>query len=154
MKEVEIYTDGACKGNPGRGGYGAVLRYRKFRKELSGGCSPTTNNRMEIFAAVAALEYLTEPCSVTLFSDSGYLVNAVEKRWLSNWRRKRWIKSDGEPVLNRDLWERLQLQLERHRVRFRWVKGHAENPENNRCDELACAAARRPGNPPDPGFRR
>ncbi len=154
MKIVEIYTDGACKGNPGRGGYGAILKYRNFRKELNGGCSPTTNNRMEIFAAVAALEFLTEPCEVVLHSDSSYLVDAVEKHWLRNWQRNNWIKSDKQPVLNRDLWERLLKQLAVHRVRFRWVKGHASNPDNNRCDELACSAARRSGNPPDPGFRK
>ncbi len=152
MKEVEIYTDGACRGNPGRGGYGAVLKYRHYRKELSAGFSRTTNNRMEILGAIAALEALTEPCSVILYSDSSYLVNAVSKGWLRRWHRSNWIKADKEPVLNQDLWKKLLDLLATHKVRFEWVKGHASNPENNRCDELATTAADGANLQPDSGF--
>lgn len=152
MKAIEIYTDGACKGNPGPGGYGAVLKYRTHRRELSGGFSSTTNNRMEIFAAIAALEILTEPCEITLYSDSSYLVNAVAKRWLAGWKRAGWLRRDRRPVLNRDLWERLLAAMAPHRIRFVWVKGHADNTENARCDALATAAALRQPLPPDPGM--
>ena len=111
MKQIEIYTDGACRGNPGPGGYGAVLKYRRHRKEISGGFRETTNNRMEIFAAIAALEQLIEPCEITLYSDSRYLVDAVSKRWLANWKRRGWIKADRQPVLNVDLWRRLEAAI-------------------------------------------
>ncbi len=154
MKEVEIYTDGACKGNPGPGGYGAVLKYRHFRKEISGGFACTTNNRMEILGAIAALEALLEPCSIVLRSDSSYLVNAVSKGWLKKWQKSQWLKADREPVVNVDLWQRLLELTARHRVRFEWVKGHADNPENNRCDQLATAAAAAPDLPPDHGFTK
>lgn len=153
MKEVEIYTDGACRGNPGPGGYGAVLKYRQFRKEISGGFARTTNNRMEIYGAIVALEALNEPCKVVLRSDSSYLVNAVSKGWLRRWKRSNWVKADKEPVVNIDLWKRMLELLEQHRVQFEWVRGHADNPENNRCDQLAVAAATTRGLKPDPGFR-
>ena len=150
MKEIEIYTDGACRGNPGPGGYGAVLKYRRHRKEISGGFRETTNNRMEIFAAIAALDQLIEPCEITLYSDSRYLVDAVSKRWLANWKRRGWIKADKQPVLNVDLWRRLEAAMAPHRLKFVWVRGHASNAENNRCDELAVAAATRGNLPEDP----
>lgn len=150
MKQIEIYTDGACRGNPGPGGYGAVLKYRRHRKEISGGFRETTNNRMEIFAAIAALEQLIEPCEITLYSDSRYLVDAVSKRWLANWKRRGWIKADKQPVLNVDLWRRLEAAMAPHRLKFVWVRGHASNAENNRCDELAVAAAPRENLPEDP----
>ena len=142
MKEVEIFTDGACSGNPGPGGWGAVLRYGSARKELSGGEAETTNNRMELTAVIRALEALKEPCAVTLTTDSRYVCDAIAKGWLESWRRRGWKKGDGKPALNRDLWERLLPLLERHRVRFQWVKGHAGHPENERCDALAVAAAK------------
>ena len=150
MKQINIYTDGACRGNPGPGGYGAVLKYRQHRKEISGGFRETTNNRMEIFAAIAALEQLIEPCEITLYSDSRYLVDAVSKRWLANWKRRGWIKADKQPVLNVDLWRRLEAAMAPHRLKFVWVRGHASNAENNRCDELAVAAATRGNLPEDP----
>lgn len=150
MKQIEIYTDGACRGNPGPGGYGAVLKYRQHRKEISGGFRETTNNRMEIYAAIAALEQLIEPCEITLYSDSRYLVDAISKRWLANWRRRGWIKADRQPVLNVDLWRRLEEAMAPHRLKFVWVCGHASNAENNRCDELAVAAATRGNLPEDP----
>ena len=150
MKQIEIYTDGACRGNPGPGGYGAVLKDRQHRKEISGGFRETTNNRMEIYAAIAALEQLIEPCEITLYSDSRYLVDAISKRWLANWRRRGWIKADRQPVLNVDLWRRLEEAMAPHRLKFVWVRGHASNAENNRCDELAVAAATRGNLPEDP----
>lgn len=153
MKEVTIYTDGACRGNPGPGGYGAVLKYREFRKEISGGFAKTTNNRMEIYGAIAALQALKEPCEITLYSDSSYLVNAVSKGWLRRWQRTDWRKLDKKLVLNADLWKVLLELLEPHRSRFVWVRGHAENEENNRCDQLAVAAATSGKLPRDPGFR-
>ena len=151
MKKVTIYTDGACSGNPGPGGYGAVLLYEKseggiarvIRKELSGGFADTTNNRMEIFAAIAALEALSEACDVTLISDSKYLTDAINKGWLVNWQKRNWVRGKNEPVLNIDLWKRLDVQLKRHNLRFVWVKGHNQNPENERCDELARGAIAR-----------
>lgn len=152
MKKVVIHTDGACSGNPGPGGWAAILAYGVHRRELFGGFAETTNNRMELFAAIAALEALKEPCEVTLHSDSSYLVNAVSKRWLERWSRCGWRKADKQPVLNADLWKRLLLQLKRHSVTTIWLKGHADHPENNRCDELARNAARQIVLPPDSGF--
>ncbi len=152
MKEVSIYTDGSCLGNPGRGGYGAILRYGKHEKELSGGFACTTNNRMEIYAAIAALSILREPCSVTLYSDSKYLVQAMENGWLASWRRNGWKKADKSAVLNVDLWQKLVQVMEMHKIKFQWVKGHASNPQNNRCDELARTAAAQDGLPPDEVF--
>lgn len=137
MKKVIIYTDGACSGNPGPGGWGAVLLYNEIRKEISGGEAPSTNNRMEIMAAIAALESLKEPCEADLYSDSAYLVNAFKQGWLENWQKNGWKTSKKQPVENQDLWKRLLLQTRKHQVTWHKVKGHAENKENNRCDELA-----------------
>jgi len=137
MKEVVIYTDGACTGNPGPGGYGAVMIYGTRRKELSGGFEATTNNRMEILAAIKALEALREPCKVKLYSDSRYLVDAIEKKWAIRWRQNGWMRNTKENALNVDLWRRLLAFLDVHNVKFIWVKGHAQNKENERCDELA-----------------
>jgi len=152
MKKIEIYTDGACSGNPGPGGYGAVLIYGEHRKELSNGFARTTNNRMEIYAAVAGLEALKEPCEVILYSDSAYLVNANRKNWISRWQRNGWRKVDRKPVLNADLWKRLTAALNDHKTEFVWVKGHAANPHNNRCDELARTAATKKNLPEDSGY--
>lgn len=137
MKTVEIYTDGACSGNPGPGGWGAILCYMGREKELSGGEARTTNNRMELMGVIAALEALKEPCRVELYSDSKYVVDALEKGWAASWRKRGWVKSDKKPALNPDLWERLLDLAQRHELRCHWVKGHAENPRNNRCDALA-----------------
>ena len=137
MKTVEIYTDGACSGNPGPGGWGAILRYNGREKTLSGGEAQTTNNRMELTAVIQALLALREPCAVELFSDSKYVIDALEKRWVYGWRSRGWKKADKKPALNVDLWEKLLPLLERHRVQYHWVKGHAENEKNNRCDEMA-----------------
>ena len=143
MKEVEIYTDGACRGNPGRGGWGAVLVYGEREKELSGGEPMTTNNRMELLAAIEALSALREPCRVTLTSDSKYLTDAINLGWAESWRAHGWRKSDRSPALNADLWERLLNLLKTHEVRFVWVKGHDGHPYNERCDRLATAYADR-----------
>ena len=137
MKQVEIFTYGACSGNPGPGGWGAVLRYGSAEKELSGGAADTTNNRMELSAVIAALSALKEPCKVTLTSDSKYVIDAVTKGWAKKWQANGWVKSDKKPALNADLWEKLLALLEKHDVRFVWVKGHAGHPENERCDRLA-----------------
>ena len=137
MKKVDIYTDGACKGNPGRGGWGAVLVYNGREKELSGGEKETTNNRMELTAAIKALSMLREPCEVTLTSDSKYLIDAITKKWVYSWKAKNWKKSDGSKALNIDLWEELPPLLETHKVTFVWVKGHDGHPYNERCDKLA-----------------
>ena len=137
MKKLDIYTDGACSGNPGSGGYGVVMLYKGARKELSQGYKTTTNNRMEALAVIKALEALKEPCEVTLYSDSKYVVDSITKGWVYNWKKKNWIKSDKKKALNVDLWERLLPLLEKHNVEFVWVKGHADNVENERCDELA-----------------
>lgn len=140
MKEVQIFTDGACSGNPGKGGYGAILRYKGQVKELSQGYLNTTNNRMEIMAAVVALEALKEPCKVTLTSDSKYLVDSIEQGWLEKWRSNNWYRTKKEKAKNVDLFKRLIAQLEKHDVSFVWVKGHAGHSENERCDELATTA--------------
>ncbi len=137
MKTVEIYTDGACSGNPGPGGWGAILRYNGREKEISGGEEQTTNNRMELSAVIAALECLKEPCTVELYSDSRYVIDALSKGWAESWRKKGWIKSDKKPALNADLWERLLSLTQRHEMRCHWVRGHADNEYNNRCDALA-----------------
>jgi ribonuclease HI len=142
QKKVAIYTDGACLGNPGPGAYGVVLLYDEHRKELSGGFRLTTNNRMEILAAVVALEALKTPCDVTLHSDSQYVVNAIEQGWAMRWRANHWKRNKTEMALNPDLWERLLNCAAQHKVKFRWVKGHAGDPENERCDQLAMAAAK------------
>lgn len=141
MKHVDIYTDGACRGNPGRGGWGAILVYNGKEKEISGGESMTTNNRMELTGAIEALALLKEPCEVTLTSDSKYLTDAICKGWLESWRKNGWRKADRSPVLNVDLWERLLCELERHNVNFVWVHGHRGHAYNERCDLLATAFA-------------
>ena len=152
IKDVTIYTDGACIGNPGPGGYGAVLIYDGHRRELSGGYRKTTNNRMEMMAAIIGLEALKARCRVTLYSDSDYLVKAVSKGWAQRWRANGWRRNRRERALNPDLWQRLLQLCECHEVQFRWVKGHAGTPENTRCDELAMKAARQPDLPPDEGY--
>ena len=143
MKTVTIYTDGACSGNPGPGGWGALLAWQGHEKELSGGAAATTNNRMELTAVLTALALLKEPCVVELYSDSKYVVDAIEKGWLYGWQKKGWIKADKKPVLNVDLWQQLLPQLARHQVHIHWVKGHAENEKNNRCDQLAVAESKK-----------
>ena len=137
MKTVEIFTDGACSGNPGPGGWGAILRYKGVEKELSGGEPETTNNRMELTAVISALSALKEPCNVQLYSDSKYIIDAVTKGWAKSWKAKGWIKGDKKPALNSDLWDTLLSLLDKHTVEFIWVKGHAGHPENERCDTLA-----------------
>ena len=137
MKHVDIYTDGACRNNPGRGGWGAVLVYGGREKEFSGGEAMTPNNRMELSAVIAALSALKEPCEVTLTTDSQYVVNAIEKGWLDSWKNNGWRKSDKSRVLNVDLWEKLLVLLDTHKVEFVWVKGHNGHPYNERCDVLA-----------------
>ncbi len=143
MKHVDIFTDGACSGNPGPGGWGAILRFNGIEKELSGGERETTNNRMEMTAVITALSALKEPCEVTLYSDSKYIIDSVTKGWAVGWRAKGWKKSDKSPALNPDLWEKLLALVERHNVTFVWVKGHAGHPENERCDKLAVAESKK-----------
>ncbi len=143
MKTVTIYTDGACSGNPGPGGWGAILEWQGHAKELSGGEAQTTNNRMELTAVLTALGLLKEPCTVELYSDSKYVVDAIDKGWLYGWQKKGWIKADKKPVLNVDLWQQLLPLLARHDVHLHWVKGHAENEKNNRCDQLAVAESKK-----------
>lgn len=138
---VYLYTDGACSGNPGPGGYGVILRYKGINKEMSRGFTRTTNNRMELRAVVAGLEALKRPCAVEVFSDSQYLINAMTKGWALGWKRKAWRKPDGSPRLNADLFDRLLTLCDRHRVKFHWVRGHAGHAENERCDALAVAAS-------------
>lgn len=139
MKTVEIYTDGACSGNPGPGGWGAILRYNGTEKELAGGEAQTTNNRMELTGVISALSALKEPCIVELYSDSKYVIDALEKGWAVSWRQKGWKRADKKPALNPDLWDRLLELAEKHEMRYHWVKGHADNEFNNRCDKLAVA---------------
>jgi len=137
IKKVEIFSDGACSGNPGPGGYGVILRFGEHIKELSGGEHETTNNRMELTGVIKGLDALKEPCEVTLTTDSKYVVDSVTKGWVYGWKSKGWKKSDGKPALNVDLWEQLLPLLQKHKVNFVWVKGHAGHPENERCDKLA-----------------
>ena len=137
MKTVQIFTDGACSGNPGPGGWGVILRYGTAEKELSGGAAETTNNRMELTGVISALAALKEPCQVLLTTDSKYVVDSITKGWVYGWKKRGWVKSDKKPALNVDLWEQLLPLLERHKVTFHWVKGHAGHPENERCDQLA-----------------
>ena len=143
MKTVTIYTDGACSGNPGPGGWGAILIYGEHKKELSGGEAQTTNNRMELTGVIAALEALKEPCAVELYSDSKYVIDGLGKGWAKGWRARGWVKSDKKPALNPDLWGRLLDLCEKHTVSLHWVKGHAENEFNNRCDQLAVAESQK-----------
>jgi ribonuclease HI len=154
MKNVTLYTDGACSKNPGPGGYGTVLIYDSHRKELSGGYRRTTNNRMEILAAIVGLETLKEPCRVTIFSDSQYLVNAIEKGWARRWQANGWMRNRKEKAVNPDLWDRLLELCKIHRVQFEWVRGHAGHSENERCDELATAAVRSPNLAVDEVYER
>ena len=140
IPNVEIYTDGACSGNPGAGGWGAVLLYEQHKKELYGNVKETTNNRMELTAVIEALKALKKPCNVTLYSDSKYVIDSVNKDWVYRWESNNWIKSDKKPALNVDLWKELLALLEIHRVKFVWVKGHDGNNYNERCDELAVNA--------------
>ncbi|MDD7430214.1 MAG: ribonuclease HI [Oscillospiraceae bacterium] len=139
MMTVEIFTDGACSGNPGPGGYGAILRYGDNVKEISGGAAQTTNNRMELTAVVEALSALKRPCTVILTTDSKYVCDSISKGWAKSWQKNNWVKSDKKPALNSDLWEKCLQLLEKHDVTVKWVKGHAGHPENERCDELAVA---------------
>lgn len=143
MKTVTIYTDGACSGNPGPGGWGAILRYKETEKELSGGAADTTNNRMELTAVIEALALLKEPCVVELYSDSKYVIDGLSKGWAKGWQKQGWIKSDKKPALNPDLWERLLTLTDRHEMHYHWVKGHAENEKNNRCDQMAVAESKK-----------
>ena len=145
MKQVEIFTDGACSGNPGPGGWGAVLRYKGHEKELSGGEAETTNNRMELTAFIRALECLKEPCDITLCSDSRYVIDGLEKGWAKGWRARGWKKSDKSPALNPDLWARLLDLTEQHQIHYIWIKGHAGHPENERCDRLAVEQSKKYG---------
>lgn len=140
---VTIYTDGACSGNPGPGGYGAILMYGEHKKELSGGDPNTTNNRMELMGVISALKALNRPCQVDLYTDSQYVVNAIEKGWARKWQANGWMRNKKDKALNPDLWQTLLELLEVHQVSFHWVKGHAENPYNNRCDELAVAESQK-----------
>lgn len=152
LEHVTIYTDGACIGNPGPGGYGVILLCEGQRKELSGGYRRTTNNRMEIMAAIVGLEALRKKCRVTLYSDSEYLVKAISRGWAHRWRANGWKRNKRDKALNVDLWGRLLQLCEHHEVQFTWVKGHAESSENIRCDELALQAAQQPDLPIDEGY--
>lgn len=142
MTQVTIYTDGACSGNPGPGGYGTILQSGKHERELAQGYRRTTNNRMELMAVVAGLKILTRPCSVTLYSDSRYVVDGIEKGWAKSWKARGWKKADKQPALNADLWALILDLIAKHQVKLVWVKGHASNPGNNRCDALAVAASK------------
>jgi len=141
LKKIEIFTDGACQGNPGPGGWGAILRYMQREKEISGGAANTTNNRMELSAVIEAFKLLKEPCCVTLYSDSQYVCNGISKGWAKSWKNNGWRKSDKSPALNAELWDELLNLIEPHKLHVIWVKGHAGHPENERCDQLAVAAA-------------
>ena len=143
MKKVTIYTDGACSGNPGPGGWGAILEWNGVEKELSGGENPTTNNRMELLAVISALEKLNQSCIVELYSDSKYVIDALTKGWLDSWIKNGWRKADKKAVLNVDLWQRLLPLLKKHEMHYHWVKGHAENEKNNRCDQMAVAESKK-----------
>jgi len=153
QKTVEIYTDGSCLGNPGPGGYGVVMKYQQHVKELSGGFIETTNNRMELMAAIAALECIKRPCSIDISTDSQYVRQGITQ-WLVNWKRNNWRTAAKEPVKNKDLWQRLDAACQPHEIRWHWVKGHAGHPENERCDVLAREAATSQATQPDPGFSR
>ena len=137
MKKIEMFTDGACSGNPGPGGWGTILRYKGVEKELSGGEKETTNNRMEMTAVISGLKALNEPCEVDLFTDSKYVCDSIEKGWVYSWKKNNWRKADKKPALNVDLWEEMLILLDKHKVTFHWLKGHNGHPENERCDALA-----------------
>ena len=153
QKTVELFTDGACSGNPGPGGWGTILRYGAHTLELSGGYRLTTNNRMEILAVIRGLERLKEPCRVLIYSDSKYVVDAVNKGWVFGWKKKNWVNSNKEKALNPVLWQKLLDEMKRHEVEFHWVKGHHGHPENERCDTLATTAAAQSNLPEDTGYR-
>jgi ribonuclease HI len=153
LRQVVIYTDGACSGNPGPGGYGAVLLFNGNRKELSGGFRLTTNNRMEMLAAIEALRSLKDRCAVKLHSDSQYVVNAIQQGWAKRWRANGWMRNKKEKAVNPDLWAQLLDLCAQHQVEFVWVRGHSGNIENERCDVLAVAAAQQPNLPVDEGYR-
>ena len=152
MKHVVIHTDGACKGNPGPGAYGAVLVFGRHRKEIAQGFRLTTNNRMELLGAISALELLTEGCRIDLYSDSKYLVQAINAKWIDGWKRKGWKTADKSPVKNQDLWLRLSAAMDPHQIEWHWLKGHAGHKENERCDELANLAVARGPLLDDHGF--
>ena len=154
VKEVLVYTDGACLGNPGPGGYGIILSYLDRRKEMSGGARLTTNNRMELLAVIRALEALKERCTVSVYSDSEYVVKGIKQGWAKAWRANGWRKRDRSPALNSDLWKRLLDLCESHEVALHWVRGHSGHVENERCDALAVAAAKLPDLPPDEEYER
>ncbi|MDD2417413.1 MAG: ribonuclease HI [Oscillospiraceae bacterium] len=145
MKKVELFTDGACSGNPGPGGWGAILRFNECEKEISGGQPKTTNNRMELTAVIQGLSALKEPCEVTLTSDSKYVIDSIQKGWARSWKRNGWRKADKKPALNADLWEQLLQLLDIHDIKLVWVRGHEGHPENERCDRLAVLAAQKAG---------
>ncbi len=153
-KKITIYTDGACSGNPGPGGYGAILVFGDKRKEISGGYKNTTNNRMEMLAVIKALEALKESCAVTIVSDSKYVVDSVTKGWAARWKQNNWKKSDKSKAANPDLWEKLLSLLEKHHCEFKWIEGHAGHPENERCDEIAVGAAHQDELLEDTGFKQ
>lgn len=154
LKQVVIYTDGACSGNPGPGGYGVVLLYNGNRKELSGGFRKTTNNRMELLGAIEGLRALKDRCSVRLHTDSRYVVDAIEKGWAAKWKANGWMRNKTDKAVNPDLWEQLLQLCKQHKVEFIWVRGHAGNVENERCDQLAVAAAQQPNLPVDAAYER
>ena len=151
-KEVVIFSDGACRGNPGPGGYGAILKYGEHVKELSDGFRKTTNNRMELMGCIAAMQALKEPCTVSIVSDSKYVVQAIEKGWLMRWKSFGWLSKNKEPIKNRDLWELTLTELHRHDVTCKWIKGHSGHKENERCDRLATSAAKKHPQKTDDGF--
>ena len=137
MKQVDIFTDGACSGNPGPGGWGSILRYKGTEKSISGGEAQTTNNRMELTAVIEALKLLKEPCEVTLWTDSKYVADGLGKGWAAGWKKNGWKKADKKPALNPDLWDELLYLYDKHTVTIQWIKGHASHPENERCDKMA-----------------
>lgn len=143
MKEVTIYTDGACSGNPGAGGWGTILQYKDIKKELSGGMVETTNNRMELTAVIEGLKALKESCKVTVITDSQYVANGINLGWAKSWKENGWRKKDKKPALNPELWDELLSEIDRHDVTIEWIKGHAGHPENERCDEMAVAESRK-----------
>lgn len=152
MKHITIYTDGSSRGNPGPGGYGTLLIYNGHQKELSGGFAKTTNNRMEILAALCGIESLKESCKVTVYSDSKYVIDTMDKGWIHGWEKKGWSRGPRKPLKNVDLWKRMLDAVRDHDITWKWVKGHSGHPENERCDVLATTAADRRGNPVDEGF--
>ncbi|MBR4874707.1 MAG: ribonuclease HI [Clostridia bacterium] len=152
LKTIDLYTDGACSGNPGKGGYGVVLKYKEHTKELSGGFSLTTNNRMEILAVIKGLEALNETCNVNVYSDSKYVIDAINEGWVYKWELNGWMRNKKDPAINVDLWEQLLVLLDEHNVEFHWVKGHAGHAENERCDKLAVSAYQSDDLPEDTGY--